>query len=48
MLSEATQTDITMAPAADMFERGVKVQVLKAGTLFALRAARLFELISSI
>lgn len=44
LLSEATQTDITMAPAADMFERGVKVQVLKQGTLFALRAARLFEL----
>lgn len=44
LLSEATQTDVTMAPAADMFERGVKVQVLKQGTLFALRAARLFEL----
>lgn len=44
LLSEATQTDVAMAPAADMFERGVKVQVLKPGTLFALRAARLFEL----
>lgn len=44
MLSEATQTDVTMAPAADMFERGVKVQVLKPGTLFAQRATRLFEL----
>jgi trans-AT polyketide synthase, acyltransferase and oxidoreductase domains len=44
LLSEATQTDITMAPAADMFERGVKVQVLKHKTLFALRATRLFEL----
>ncbi len=26
-----------MAPAADMFEMGVKVQVLKRGTLFAMR-----------
>lgn len=44
LLSEATQTDVTMAPAADMFERGVKVQVLKPGTLFAQRATRLFQL----
>ena len=27
-----------MAPAADMFEMGVKVQVLKRGTMFAMRA----------
>ena len=33
-----------MAPAADMFELGVKVQVLKRGTMFALRAAKLYEL----
>src|SRR5207248_1762070 len=33
-----------MAPAADMFEMGVKVQVLKRGTMFAMRAAKLFEL----
>jgi len=32
-----------MAPSADMFELGVKVQVLKRGTLFAARAARLYE-----
>jgi PfaD family protein len=32
-----------MAPAADMFEMGVKVQVLKRGTLFAVRASRLYE-----
>jgi trans-AT polyketide synthase, acyltransferase and oxidoreductase domains len=44
MLAEAGQTDTAMAPAADMFERGGKVQVLKAGTLFAQRAARLYEL----
>jgi trans-AT polyketide synthase, acyltransferase and oxidoreductase domains len=43
MLAEASQADVTMAPAADMFEMGVKVQVLKRGTMFAMRAARLFE-----
>lgn len=44
MLAEARQADVTMAPAADMFELGVKVQVLKRGTMFPLRAARLYEL----
>jgi len=46
MLAEADQADVTMAPAADMFEMGVKVQVLKRGTMFALRAAKLYELYS--
>jgi len=44
MLAEAGQADIIMAPAADMFEMGVKVQVLKRGTMFAMRGAKLFEL----
>jgi PfaD family protein len=44
MLAEAQQADIAMAPAADMFEMGVKVQVLKRGTLFAMRAAKLYDL----
>lgn len=44
MLSEARQADVTMAPAADMFEMGVKVQVLKRGTMFPLRAAKLYDL----
>jgi len=44
MLAQARQADIAMAPAADMFEMGVKVQVLKRGTMFAMRAAKLFEL----
>jgi PfaD family protein len=43
MLAEARQADIAMAPAADMFEMGVRVQVLKRGTMFAMRAARLYE-----
>ena len=44
MLSETGQADVTMAPAADMFEMGVKVQVLKRGTMFPLRAGKLYEL----
>lgn len=44
MLAQAEQADVTMAPAADMFEMGVKVQVLKRGTMFPMRAAKLFEL----
>jgi PfaD family protein len=44
MLAEAGQADVMMAPAADMFEMGVKVQVLKRGTMFPMRAAKLFEL----
>jgi trans-AT polyketide synthase/acyltransferase/oxidoreductase domain-containing protein len=47
MLAQARQADIAMAPAADMFEMGVKVQVLKRGTLFAMRAAKLYELYRS-
>jgi PfaD family protein len=44
MLAEAQQADVIMAPAADMFEMGVKVQVLKRGTMFAMRAAKLYEI----
>ena len=44
MLAEAGQADVTMAPAADMFEMGVRVQVLKRGTMFPQRAARLYDL----
>jgi trans-AT polyketide synthase, acyltransferase and oxidoreductase domains len=44
MLVEAQQADVTMAPSADMFELGARVQVLKRGTMFAMRAAKLYEL----
>jgi PfaD family protein len=47
MLAEAGQADVTMAPAADMFEMGVKVQVLKRGTMFPLRAAKLYDFYST-
>jgi PfaD family protein len=44
LLAQAEQADVIMAPAADMFEMGVKVQVLKRGTMFAMRASKLFTL----
>ncbi len=44
MLAETQQADVAMAPAADMFEMGVKVQVLKRGTMFAMRGGKLYEL----
>lgn len=44
LLAETRQADITMAPSGDMFEIGVKVQVVKRGTMFSIRAAKLYEL----
>lgn len=44
LLAEASMTDVMMAPAADMFEMGVKLQVLKRGTFFPMRAQKLYEL----
>ena len=44
MLAQVQQADVIMAPAADMFEMGVKLQVIKRGTMFPMRAAKLFEL----
>lgn len=44
MLTEAKQADVAMAPAVDMFEMGVKLQVLKRGTMFAMRGNKLYEL----
>jgi trans-AT polyketide synthase, acyltransferase and oxidoreductase domains len=44
LLAQAEMPDVMMAPAADMFEMGVKLQVLKRGTLFPVRAQKLYEL----
>ncbi|MDX1992342.1 MAG: PfaD family polyunsaturated fatty acid/polyketide biosynthesis protein [bacterium] len=44
LLAQADMADVMMAPAADMFEMGVKVQLLKRGTMFPMRAQRLYEL----
>lgn len=46
LLAQMAMTDVTMAPAADMFEMGVRVQVLKRGTMFAIRAQKLYEIYS--
>jgi PfaD family protein len=47
LLAKAELADMTMAPSADMFELGVKVQVLKRGTMFPARAATLYHLYST-
>lgn len=41
MLAGAGLADFMMAPAADMFELGVELQVLRKSTMFPMRAARL-------
>ncbi len=47
ILAQTEQADVTMAPAADMFEMGVKVQVIKRGTMFPMRAAKLYSIYQS-
>jgi len=47
LLAQASMADVIMAPSADMFEMGVKVQLLKRGTLFPMRAQRLYDLYRS-
>lgn len=44
MLAEAGVADCEMAPAADMFEMGVQLQVLRRATLFPMRARSLYDL----
>lgn len=44
MLAGTEQADTAMAAAGDMFEMGVKVQVLKRGSMFAMRANKLYEI----
>jgi PfaD family protein len=44
LLAQAESTDTAMVAAADMFELGAKVQVLRRGTLFPIRARRLEQL----
>lgn len=41
LLADAGPADVAMTPAADMFEQGVHVQVLKRGTLFPMRGNRM-------
>lgn len=44
LLATAGIADVEMAPAADMFELGVELQVLKRGTFFPMRAKQLYQL----
>ena len=46
LLAAADMADIMMTPSADMFELGVKVQVLKKGTLMGVRGNKLYSLYS--
>ncbi len=46
LLAQAEMADVAMAPAADMFEMGVELQVLKRGTFFPMRAKQLYQLYS--
>ena len=43
LLAKVASTDVMMAPASDMFEMGVELQVLKRGSLFGPRAKKLHE-----
>ena len=47
LLSQAAMADVSMAPSADMFEMGARVQVLKKGTFFPMRAQKLYDLYTS-
>ncbi|WP_241520599.1 PfaD family polyunsaturated fatty acid/polyketide biosynthesis protein [Mycobacterium paraense] len=42
MLAKASVADVMMAPASDMFEMGVNLQVLKRGSMFGPRARKLY------
>jgi trans-AT polyketide synthase/acyltransferase/oxidoreductase domain-containing protein len=44
ILAQVGIGDVMMAPAADMFELGVKLQVVRRGTMFGPRAQKLYDL----
>lgn len=44
LLLKTGLNDVMMTPSADMFEMGVKVQVLKRGTTFPLKSQKLYDL----
>ncbi|WP_406230767.1 PfaD family polyunsaturated fatty acid/polyketide biosynthesis protein [Nocardia sp. NBC_01009] len=43
MLAAADISDVAMAPSPGQFEKGIRTQVLRRGTLFAARAAQLYR-----
>ena len=44
LLAQADLADVMMTAAGDMFEMGVKVQVLKKGTMMGIRGNQLYDL----
>ncbi len=46
LLAQAQIADVAMTASADMFELGVKVQVLQRGTMMAVRGNQLYDLYS--
>ena len=44
LLARVDMADVVMAPSADMFEYGGRVQVIKSGTMFPMNAQKLYEL----
>lgn len=46
LLAQADIADVAMTASADMFELGVKVQVLQRGTMMAVRGNQLYEIYS--
>jgi PfaD family protein len=44
ILASVDMADVVMAPSADMFESGARVQVIKKGTMFPMNAQKLYEL----
>lgn len=43
LLAQIGMTDVAMAPESDMFEQGFKVQAVKHGSMFPMRAQKLFD-----
>jgi len=44
ILSRVDMADVVMAPSADMFESGARVQVIKSGTMYPMNAQKLYDL----
>ena len=44
VLARVDMADVVMAPSADMFESGARVQVIKASTMYPMNAQKLYDL----
>jgi len=43
-LAQVSMADVVLAPCADMFELGAKVQVIKKGTMYPMNAQKLYDI----